>query len=251
MNPANDDLNGIPTNSGSDHFQRTRWTVVLAAKQGFSAEASEALERLCGDYWKPLYGFVRRRGYSPHDAQDLTQEFFARLLAKDFLQSVDRNKGKFRSFLLAAMEHFLAKEWRRGQAQKRGAGFTFVSIDDDSAERPYLQLAANGLTPEQFYDQQYATTLLSHVADRLRDTYLTEGKQDFFEATKICLTGEKPAELYADLAAQLGTTECALKMAVVRMKERYRELLREEVAHTISNRENVEEELRAIISAVS
>src|SRR3954468_10796168 len=133
-------------------FVTTHWSVVLAAKQETSAEADLALERLCRTYWWPLYAFVRRRGYEAHDAQDLTQEFFARLLAKDFLRAVDRSKGKFRSFLLAALEHFLAKEWRRANAQKRGGKFAFVSTDTESAEQQYLHVPASNLSPEQLFE---------------------------------------------------------------------------------------------------
>lgn len=248
MNPANDDLNGFPANSGSCQFQRTHWTEILSAKQASSAEAAAALERLCSVYWWPLYGFVRRRGRSPQDAEDLTQEFFARFLAGDFLESVDQSKGKFRSYLLAAMENLMSKEWHKENTQKRGGKYTFVSAD---AEELFLQIPASTLTPEQVYDQQWAMALLNRVVDRLKAEFFADGKQAFFEATKSCLTGEKPAELYADLAAQLGTTEGGLKMAVIRMKKRYRGLLREEVAHTVSNREHIDEELRAIFAALS
>src|SRR5512134_1730670 len=158
----------MPPVCGSEHssdtsprcFSTTHWSVVLAAKQETSAEADAALERLCKVYWWPLYAFVRRRGHGAHDAQDLTQEFFARLLAKDFLRAVDRSKGKFRSFLLAALEHFLAKEWRRANAQKRGGKFTFVPVDAESAEQQYLQVPAAHLSPQRLFEQQWAMTLL-------------------------------------------------------------------------------------------
>jgi DNA-directed RNA polymerase specialized sigma24 family protein len=146
------------TAQAAGQFNQTHWSVVLLAAGQPSLPASAALEKLCQTYWYPLYAFVRRRGYAAHDAQDLTQEFFARLLAKDYLQAVDRNKGKFRSFLLASLEHFLANEWRRVKAQKRGGNFSFASIDDESAEQPFLQLAASNLSPERVFDQQWATT---------------------------------------------------------------------------------------------
>jgi RNA polymerase sigma-70 factor (ECF subfamily) len=224
---------------------------VLAAGQGATEAADAALERLCRAYWWPLYAFVRRRGYEPHDAQDLTQEFFARLLAKDFLRAVDRSKGKFRSFLLAALEHFLAKEWRRAHAQKRGGKFTFVSIDDDSAERPYLQVPASRLSPEQVFEQQWATTLLDQTLARLREECVAAGKETQFETIKIFLTGEKRATSYAELAVKLETTEAALKMAVSRMRQRYGELLRAEIANTVSSPEEIDEELRALFAALS
>ena len=172
-------------------FLTTHWSVVVAAREGASVEADAALERLCRLYWWPLYAFVRRRGYGAHDAQDLTQEFFARLLAKDFLRAVDRSKGKFRSFLLAALEHFLAKEWRRANAQKRGSKFSFVSIDDHSAEQPYLQVPASNLSPEQLFEQQWAIALLEQAVAKLREEFLTAGKQTLFEELKIFLTGRK------------------------------------------------------------
>ena len=232
-------------------FVTTHWSVVLTAGQGASIGADAALEKLCGVYWWPLYAFVRRRGYGEHDAQDLTQEFFTRLLAKDFLRAVDRSKGKFRSFLLAALEHFLAKEWRRTNAQKRGGKFTFVSINHDSAEQPYLQVPVSNLSPEQFYEQQWATTLLNQTLGRLRDEFIASGKGAMFEDLKIFLTGEKQAASYAELAVKLGTTEAALKMAVSRMRQRYGELLREEIANTVSCPTEIDEELRALLGALS
>ena len=224
---------------------------MLSAKQGEPNAVGSALENLCRTYWWPLYAFVRRRGYEAHDAQDLTQEFFARLLAKDFLRAVDRSKGKFRSFLLAAMEHFLAKEWRRANAQKRGGEFTFVSINDETAEQPYLQISSPDKSPEKIFEQQWATTLLNQVTTHLRQEFIESGKKEFFEAIKVFLTGEKKTESYAELAAKLGTTEGALKMAVSRMKQRYGELLREEIADTVSSPGEVDEELRSLFAALS
>jgi len=241
-----------PGSNGSPrYFLTTHWSVVLTAGQGASAGADAALEKLCGVYWWPLYAFVRRRGHGEHDAQDLTQEFFTRLLAKDFLRAVDRSKGKFRSFLLAALEHFLAKEWRRANAQKRGGKFNFVSINHDSAEQPYLQVPASNLSPEQFYEQQWATTLLNQTLGRLRDEFIASGKGAMFEDLKIFLTGEKQATSYAELAVKLGTTEAALKMAVSRMRQRYGELLRAEIANTVSCPEEIDGELRALFGALS
>jgi DNA-directed RNA polymerase specialized sigma24 family protein len=232
-------------------FVTTHWSVVLAAREGASTETDAALERLCRAYRWPLYAFVRRRGYEAHDAQDLTQEFFARLLAKDFLRTVDRSKGKFRSFLLAALEHFLAKEWRRSQTQKRGGKFTFVSLDDGSAETQFLQVPSADLPPEKLFEQQWALTLLDQVVTRLRQEHVAAGKGEQFEQLKIFLTGEKRAVAYADLALNLNTTEAALKMAVSRMKKRYGELLREEIANTVSDPAEIEEELRALFAALS
>ena len=232
-------------------FATTHWSVVLSAGQGPSTESDAALERLCRTYWWPLYAFVRRRGHEPPDAQDLTQEFFARLLAKDFLRAVDRNKGKFRSFLLAALEHFLANEWRRARAQKRGGGGTIISLDDDSTENRYRQLQSSALPPERVFEQQWAMTLLDQAVSRLREEFVSAGKGALFSDIKNFLTGDKPAGGYAELAVKLQTSEAALKMAVSRMRQRYRELLREEIAMTVNGPEEVDEELRALFAALS
>src|SRR5437764_912028 len=143
-------------------FTTTHWSVISAASEHGSSQAAEALEKLCSTYWYPLYAFVRRRGYEAHDAQDLTQSFFARLLDKGYLSGVDRTKGKFRSFLLAALEHFLANDWRRSQAQKRGGGAKFISLDDELVEEQYLQLRAEGISAEKIFERQWAATLLEH-----------------------------------------------------------------------------------------
>jgi RNA polymerase sigma-70 factor (ECF subfamily) len=229
----------------------THWSVVLAASQEPTTDADAALELLCRVYWGPLYAFVRRRGYEAHDAQDLTQEFFARLLARDFLGAVDRSKGKFRSFLLAALKHFLAKEWRRTNTQKRGGRLSFVSLDDETAEQHYTRLAAPEVTPEKLFEQQWAMTLLEQVLSRLRDEMIAAGKGPTFEELKVFLTGEKRSASYAELAVKLATTEAALKMAVSRLRQRYGELLREEIANTVTGPEEVEEELRALFAALS
>ncbi len=234
----------------SAQFTTTHWSVVLAARQEDDAAAA-ALETLCRRYWYPLYAFVRRRGYAPADAQDLTQKFFARLLDKGFLRGVDRTKGKFRSFLLATLEHFLANEWRNARAQKRGGSIAFLSLEETAAEEHYLQVPATGLSPEQLFEQQWATALLEQVLARLREEFLATGKETLFESLKIFLTGEKHAGSYGRLAPELGTSEAALKMTVSRMRRRYGELLREEVARTVARPEEVDAELRALFAALS
>jgi len=241
--------NFAPIEAGSA-FTTTHWSVVLATSQGQSIEADRALETLCRAYWYPLYTFVRRRGYAAHDAQDLTQEFFARLLEKNYLQAVDRTKGKFRSFLLAALEHFLANQWRDAHTQKRGGYATVISVDDDNAEQAYLQLSDSNLSPERFFAQQWALKLLEQVLAKLQAEFTASGKAQLFEQLKIFLTGEKRGASYADFAMRLGMTEAALKMAVSRMRRRYGELLREEIAHTVTSPAEVEEELRALFAAL-
>jgi RNA polymerase sigma factor (sigma-70 family) len=232
-------------------FTTTHWSVVLAAAQQGTARSAQALEVLCRTYWHPLYAYVRRRGYEEQAAQDLTQEFFARLLEKEYLRAVDRNKGRFRSFLLAAMEHFLANEWRRANAKKRGGGVSVVSLDDQTGEADSLQVAASTLSPEEFFDQQWAITLLEEAVGNLRREFNAAGKGALFEELKFYLTGEKREISYAELAARLNTTEAALKVAVSRMRHRYGELLRTEIANTVSGPEEVEEELRALFAALS
>jgi len=237
--------------TGTGEFTTTHWSVVLSAGRDRSTQASDALAKLCRTDWWPLYVFVRRQGHSSHDAQDLTQAFFARLLEKNYLSAVDPRKGRFRSFLLAALGHFLGKEWRRARAQKRGGQFTFVSIDAESAEQQYLQVPASNLSPEQLFEQQWAMTLLDQTLARLYEEFVASGKGALFGELKIFLTGEKQAASYAELAAKLGMTEAALKMAVSRMRQRYGELLRAEIANTVASPGEIDEELRALFAALS
>jgi RNA polymerase sigma factor (sigma-70 family) len=236
--------------SGGAGFAATRWSVVLAARnRAADPEGYSALEALCQAYWKPLYAYVRRRGNSPHDAEDLTQAFFARLLEKDYLRAVDRSKGKFRSFLLKALEHFLANEWRNARCQKRGGHCQFVSIDE-LTEQALAQPGSAGVSPEQFFEQQWATTLLGSVLGKLQQEFAHAGKAELFQRIKCFLTGEKGVSLYAELATDLGMTEAALKMTVSRTRRRYLEVLRDEIRQTVSRPEEVEEELRALRSVL-
>jgi len=232
-------------------FQPTRWTVVMAAAQGDSAGAALALEQLCTTYWWPLYAFVRRWGRQHHDAQDLVQGFLCQLIARNSLASVDKTKGKFRSFLLAAMKNFLAKDWNKRNTLKGGGGYTKIPIDAESAEEQYLQIPAATQTPEQIYDYQWAIKLFAQVLNRLREEEVAKGRKRQFDALKIFLTGERSAGLYAELATKLETTEAALKMAVCRLKKRYGQLLREEIARTVSRPEEVEDELQALAAILS
>jgi RNA polymerase sigma factor (sigma-70 family) len=241
----------VGLHAGSAQFTSTHWSVILAAAQSGTVQSDEALDALCRTYWHPLYAYVRRRGYPEHEAEDLTQEFFARLVGNGYLRSVDRQKGKFRTFLLVAMEHFLANEWRRANAQKRGGGVSIVPLDDQSTGLGSEQVAAPGLSPEEFYDQQWAITLLEQAVGRLRQEFRAADKGELFEELKIYLPGEMPEASYAELAARLGTTAAALKMAVSRMRNRYGELLRAEIASTVPGPEAVEGELRALFAALS
>ena len=236
---------------GRQWFSNTRWTVVLTAGKAGSAQADAALESLCRTYWQPLYGFVRRRGYEVHDAQDLTQEFFARLLSKNYLSGMDRTKGKFRSFLLAALEHFLANDWRRSQAQKRGGQHSFISWEDGSIEEQYRLANSTAASAEQSFERQWATKLLEQAVARLREEFAESGKATLFDQLKIFLTGDKSAGGYAQVATKLGMSEAAVKMAVSRMRRRYGELLRDEIANTVSDPAEIEDELRALFAALS
>ena len=248
MLPTEEPLDWMPQEA---RFTTTHWSVVLTARDREAPEASLALEQLCRTYWYPLYAFVRRRGYPLHEAQDLTQEFFARLLARNYLGAADRTRGKFRTFLLTALEHFLANEWRNAHAQKRGGRVAFLSFDDPVAEELFGQVAATDLSPERQYEKQWAMTLLEQGLVALQREFKAAGKGAWFDELKVFLTGEKQNASYADLARKLATTEGALKTAVSRLRQRYAGLLREEVARTVATPEEVEEELRALLGALS
>jgi len=236
---------------GDAAFAPTRWTLVAAAGRRSSPGSQQALATLCETYWYPLYAYVRRRGHSPEDAQDLTQEFFARLLEKNSLRAADRDRGKFRSFLLAALNHFLAKEWRRAHAQKRGGGQLPIALDFDSGEIRYQCEPAHNLTPEKIYERRWAMTVLDRAIARLRAEYAKSGKSAQFERLKDFLSGGSDTAPYASLAAALGLTEGAVKVAVHRLRRRCRELVRAEIAETVASPGAVEEELRHLFEALS
>ncbi len=238
-----------PAVAGS--FALTHWSVVLAAGSSDSNHARDALETLCRTYWHPIYAFVRRQGHSPPDAQDLTQEFFARLLEKNYLGGVDRAKGRFRSFLLTCLKHFLANEWDKAGAQKRGAHPVLVPINVQSAESSCGLEPAESMTAERIFERRWALTLLEQVLARLREEYTRDGKARTFEQLKSTLSGERRSVPYAEIGARLGMSEGAVKVAVHRLRQRYRELLREEIAHTVSRPDQVEDEIRALFAALA
>jgi RNA polymerase sigma factor (sigma-70 family) len=240
----------------ADRFATTHWSMVVSAGGhgdgaggDRSPEASQALAALCANYWFPLYAFVRRAGHSAEDAQDLTQEFFVRLLAQRFFAKADRQKGKFRSFLLAAMKHFLADQWDREHAQKRGGTRAVISFDSLSAETRYRLEPATDLTPEKMFEKQWALSLLEQVLSRLDAELVAEGKSALFEALKDTLTGARPAT-YAAIGAELGMSEGAVKVAAHRMRRRYRDLLREEIAQTVASSDEIGEEIRYLLSCL-
>ena len=233
--------------SGGHRFEPTQWSIVLAAGKD-QPEARGALEHLCSTYWYPLYAFVRRQRYGPQDAQDLTQEFFARLLEKQWLADVDRSKGRFRSFLLAAMKHFLANEWDHARAQKRGGGRVPISLDAMTAESRYAMEPAALETPERVFERRWALTLLDRVLNHLRDEFAKAGKLAVFDELKSALAGDKTP--YSEIGARLGMSEGAVKVAVHRLRGRYRDLIRAEVAQTVDSEAEIEDELRSLMSAL-
>lgn len=241
----------LSTSHRGAHFVTTHWSVVLTAGRNDTLRAQDALARLCRAYWYPLYAYVRRRGHSAPDAEDLTQEFFARLLQRNWVARADRSKGRFRSFLLTALSHFLADEWDRLKAQKRGGGRRLVPLEIGTAETRYQLEPADDLTPEKLFERQWALTLLESVFAQLRREYEAEGKEALFAELKASLTKARAAVPYAELAARLNVSEGALRVAVHRLRRRYRELLRAEIAHTVADSAEVEDELRHLFQVLA
>lgn len=232
-------------------FRTTHWSVVLLAGETQSPDSMAALEKLCRAYWHPIYAFVRRSGHDAAMAQDLTQEFFCRMLAKDFLRSVDQQKGKFRSFLLASLKHFLANEWDRSHRQKRGGGSITLSLDDETAENRYALEAAHELTAEKIYERRWAQTVVEKVLARLRAEAGDPVKRQRFDALKDCLVDDPDAASYSELAQKLGLTVNGIKSAVHRLRQRFRELFREEIAHTVSSSDEIDGEIHHLFDALA
>jgi len=223
----------------------------MAAGEMDGAHAAVALERLCQTYWSPLYAYLRRRGYSEHDAEDLTQGFFAHLLERRTLARIDREKGRFRSFLLASMNYFLANERDRAMAQKRGGGRTNLSLDAEEGEESYRLEPADNRTPEMIFEHRWAMTLLDQVLARLSEEFNSAGKGALFQKLQPFLVEGTGEDTYANVAGQIGLSEEAFKKAVQRMRRRYHDLFREEIAHTVTTSDEVEEELRHLSSVLS
>jgi RNA polymerase sigma factor (sigma-70 family) len=230
-------------------FVTTHWSVVLFAQEKDSPQSAAALEALCHTYWFPLYAYARRQGHRPHDAQDLVQGFFARLLQKDYLRAAAREKGKFRTFMLVAFKRFLANEWDREHAQKRGGFTPVVSIDQELAESRFAAEPAHNGQPDVLFDRQWAMTLLDQTMRQLQEEYVASGRAKLFEYLQGCLAKDESALPYAEIAARLKLTEPAVKMAVHRLRARYREILREEIAHTVSAPEEIEEEIQHLFAS--
>ena len=235
---------------GAPVFNTTRWSVVLAVRSEDAAHSSAALEHLCRAYWPPLYGYVRRLGHDTHDAQDLTQEFFARLLGKEWLHAADRDKGRFRTFLLVAMKRFLANEWDRARAQKRGSGQPALHLDTELIESQGADDGAGALSADHLYEQRWALTLLEQVMARLRAEYNAAGRLADYDILKPCLTAARGEIPYNELANALGVEPATARSSVHRLRKRFREVFREEVAGTVSNPADVDDEIRAVIAAL-
>ena len=232
-------------------FTTTHWSVVLTAGQGGSPASEQALERLCRGYWYPLYAYTRRRGYDAHQAQDLVQEFFARFLARNYLHGLSAERGKFRSFLLASLNHFLANEWDRAKALKRGGGRNFISLDDEDAEERYGRDAATTLTPDRIFERRWALAVLEHALERLQEEFVGTGRQAQFERLKGFLEGEVARGDYDRAAAELKVSPGAVAMAVQRLRRRYRELVHDEIAQTVAAPGEIEEEMKHLIAVLA
>jgi RNA polymerase sigma-70 factor (ECF subfamily) len=246
--PLDDAAESVPLRRG--RFATTRWSMVLAAGRSSSPKSQSALAELCETYWYPLYAFVRRKGYEAHDAQDLTQGFFALLLERNDVQSVRRERGKFRAFLIASLQHYLANEHDRRNARKRGGGRKLFSLDFAAAENRYSAEPADRRTPEDAYARQWALTLLERVQASLRDELAQQGKAAQWDRLHVFLAGDKATPLYSEAAVALGMTEGAVKTAVHRLRRRFGEQLRREIAETVSDPSAVDGELQELFEAL-
>lgn len=240
------------TSSGAQPwaFPPTRWSLVLAARQQPSPESSEALEAVCRAYWYPLYAFVRRSGNSPHDAQDITQEFFRVLLEKRWLDHADRDKGRLRTFLITALKHFMANEWRRQTAQKRGGGQDCIPVDTEFAESRYAADAGAPAAADEVFDRQWALTLLELTMDRLQSEFVAAGRADAFDVLKEFLVVSHAAIDYRSAAVRLNISEGNARVAVHRLRKRFRELYREEISQTLPDGADLDAELRHLAAAL-
>ena len=234
---------------GFAHFATTHWSLVLRAGQRADADSSEALEQLCRAYWFPLYAFARREGCAPETAQDLTQEFFSRLLENNYLQTADPNRGRFRSFLLGSFKHMMANERRDAARLKRGGGAAVFSLDALRPEERYAVEPAHALTPDRVFDRRWAETVLARTLDRLEAEYAD--RAPCFEELKVFLVGEKGSAPYAEVAPRLRVGEGALKLVVLRMRRRYAQIFRDEIAQTVADPAEVEDEIRHTFSVLA
>jgi DNA-directed RNA polymerase specialized sigma24 family protein len=247
--PDNTDTNSTPADTS--RFATTHWSVVLAAGSPSSARYHEALEVLCRTYWFPLYAFLRRQGYDTHQAEDCIQGFFACLLEKQGLRLADANRGKFRSYLLGALKHFMADQHDRAHTQKRGGHCRVFSLDIDRGEDQYTPELAHQLSPDKLFERSWALTVLRRTADKLKAEWSAKHKQALFQQLVVYLAPVEETVSYRAMAAKLNMSETAVKTAIYRMRKRYRELLRSEVAQTVATKDHIEDELRELFSAFS
>ena len=235
---------------GKEWAGTTHWSAVLAAGQTDSPRAAAAMEELCRTYWYPIYAYVRRRGHGVEDAQDLTQTFFSRLIEKHWVADANPAKGRFRNFLLTALNHFLTNEWRNARAAKRGGGRSVISLDDTTESRYALEPASD-LTPEKLYERRWALSLFDRALGHLREQYVAAGKTGLFDRLQKFLSSEASDGEYARLGAELEMSAGAMAAAVHRLRQHYRKLVREEVAQTVATPAEVEEEIRSLLAALS
>ena len=234
-----------------DIFATTHWTVVLAAGRRHTPQSDDALEELCRTYWFPLYAYVRRRGHTREDAEDLVQAFFARFLEKNYLAGLNAERGRFRAFLLASLKHFLINEWKKSQRQKRGGGEKLLSLDWQTADTQFQVAATDEPSPDKAFDREWALALLAKVIGRLQQECAAEGKAQLFAQLKIFLTAGKGSLSHADAAKNLNLDETAVRVSVHRLRKRYRVLLRQEISQTLTDESQVDEEMRALFGAFS
>jgi RNA polymerase sigma factor (sigma-70 family) len=237
------------TQPGSSQFPTTRWSLVVAAGDSHRKDARSALISLCEHYWYPLYAYLRRRGYRAEEAQDLTQEFFIRVLEGRYLDRADPEKGRFRSFILTSLKFFVADKADRDRARKRGGGMV-VSLEFSSGEEQYQREPAHDETPERIFERRWALALIDRVVERLRGEFVHNGRPEHFDRLKVFLLGQSDAP-YAALAQEMNTSEGALKVAIHRLRKRYRELFRQEIAETVADPEEVESELRFLAAVLA
>lgn len=242
---------GQPTPGAQQRrFATTHWSVVVAAGRGSSAESRQALASLCEDYWYPLYAYVRRRGYQPAEAQDLTQGFLTQVIEKGVIAAADQQRGRFRSFLLASLNHYVHHQWRHDQARKRGGSTHIISLDVDEGERRYHLEPADPVTPEKIYERRWAMTLLDKAIATLHHEYKQDEKEELFEVLKVYLGGRDSSVPYRDIAQQLDSTEGAVRVAVYRLRKRCRQCLLREIAQTVASDDDIQEELQHLFQAV-
>jgi len=228
----------------------TRWSIVLNARAG-DERAERALAEICEAYWFPLYVFVRRSGRSAEDAEDLTQSFFAKLIEKGYLDKADQERGRLRSFLLTSLKHFMADEWDKSQAQKRGGGKQLVSIDQAAAEERYALEPKDEASPDRLFEKRWALTLLENIVDQLRQEFAASGKEAIFTGLQPFLAWNSADESYAEVCGKIGISENAARVTVFRMRKRFGELMRLSIAETVATEEEVDEEMKFLMGVIA